>query len=229
LRLSRVLLPYCAALTIGLIGLGLYLGLFVSPEDYQQGDTVRIMYVHVPSAWMALFTYMLIAVASGVGLVWRHPLAFMVARAAAPLGAAFTALALITGSLWGKPMWGTWWEWDGRLTSVLILFFIYLGHIALSNAFDDQKRGDQAAAVLGLVGVVIVPIIKFSVDWWYTLHQPASVFRLDGPTIHESQLWPLMIMALGFMFYLSTMVFIRVREAIFAAKLRALQIRLAQA
>jgi len=168
-------------------------------------------------------------ITSLIWLIRRHHVSALAAKAAAPVGATFTLIALATGALWGQPMWGTWWEWDGRLTSVLILFFIYLGHIALSDAFDDRKRGDQAAAVLGLVGVVIVPIIKFSVDWWYTLHQPASVFRLDGPTIHESQLWPLLIMALGFMFYLSTMVFVRVREAIFAAKLKALQIRLAQA
>ena len=223
LRLARVLLPWFAGLTLLGIGIGLVLGLFFAPADYQQGHTVRIMYVHVPSAWMALFVYTAIAVASAVSLIWRHPLADLAAKASAPLGAGFTFLALVTGSLWGKPMWGTWWVWDARLTSVLVLFFLYLGHIALTNAFDDPQRGRRAAAILALVGFVNVPIIKFSVDWWNTLHQPASVLRLDGPTIHPDMLWPLLAMALGFKFYYLTVLLIRIRSELLASRIRALE------
>ena len=223
LRLARVLQPWFAVATLLGLAIGLGLGLFASPADYQQGETVRIMYVHVPSAWMALFVYTNIALASAASLIWRHPLADLVAKASAPLGAGFTFLALVTGSLWGKPMWGTWWVWDARLTSVLILFFLYLGHIALSNAFDDPQRGRRAAAVLALVGFVNVPIIKFSVDWWNTLHQPASVIRLDGPTIHPDMLWPLIAMALGFTFYYLTLLLMRVRSELLESRIRALE------
>ncbi len=228
-RISDRVLPWVSILAVLSIATGLGLGLFVAPEDYQQGDTVRIMYVHVPSAWMALFVYLVMASASASGLIWRHPLAFVIAQSAAPVGAAFTFLALVTGSLWGKPMWGTWWVWDGRLTSVLILFFIYLGYMALAEAFDDRKRGQQMAAILGVVGVVILPIIKFSVDWWATLHQPASVFRLDGPTIHEQMLWPLLIMALGFTFYFVAVLLVRVKQQVLASRLRSLQLAAAGA
>ncbi len=223
-RIADRVLPWVSVLAVLLIAAGLGLGLFVAPEDYQQGDTVRIMYVHVPSAWMALFVYLVVASASASGLIWRHPLAFVIAQSAAPVGAAFTFLALVTGSLWGKPMWGTWWVWDGRLTSVLILFFIYLGYMALAEAFDDRKRGQQMAAILGVVGVVILPIIKFSVDWWSTLHQPASVFRLDGPTIHAQMLWPLLVMALGFTAYFVAILLVRVKQQVLASKLRNLQL-----
>ena len=222
LRLADAILPWAGCVAAALILLGLYLGLVKSPPDYQQGDTVRIMYVHVPAAWMALFCYLTIAVASAVALVWRHPLAHLVAKAASPVGAGFTFVALVTGSLWGKPTWGTWWVWDGRLTSVLVLFFLYLGHIALYNAFDDPRRGQKAAAVLALIGVVNLPIIKFSVDWWSTLHQPASVFRLDGPTIHPELLWPLLVMALGFMAYFLAVLLLRVKQEVLAMRLRAL-------
>jgi len=183
---------------------------------------VRIMYVHVPSAWMALFIYVAIAVASAVALIWRHPLADLAARVSSPVGAGFAFLTIVTGSLWGRPMWGTWWEWDGRLTSMLILFFLYLGHMALLSAFEDSQRGHRAAAILALVGVVNIPIIKFSVDWWSTLHQPASVLRLDGPTIHPSMLWPLLTVALGFKLYYLTMVLLRMKSELVAARLRAL-------
>ena len=152
--------------------------LFASPPDYQQGESVRIMYVHVPAAWMALFCYTNMAIAAAVGLIWKHPVADLAAKATAPIGACFTFLALLTGSLWGKPMWGTWWVWDARLTSMLVLFFLYLGYMALHNAFDDPARGVRASSILALVGFVNVPIIKFSVDWWYTLHQPASIVRM---------------------------------------------------
>ena len=221
LRLANAILPWSAGLTVVLIAAGLYLGLFEAPPDYQQGESVRIMYVHVPAAWMALFIYGAIAAASASSLIWRHPLADLIAKASSPVGAGFTFLALVTGSLWGKPMWGTWWVWDARLTSVLVLFFLYLGHMALMNAFEDPVRGNRAAAVLALVGVVNLPIIKFSVDWWNTLHQPASVIRLGGPTIHPSMLWPLLAMALGFTFYYFTLMLLRVKSELIAARLRA--------
>ena len=180
-----------------LLGLGLYLALFVAPPDYQQGETVRIMFVHVPAAWLAMFGYMLIAIAALGTLIWRHPLADVAAKTAAPIGATFCFIALVTGSLWGKPMWGTYWVWDARLTSMLVLFLLYLGLIALWQAIDEPGRAGRAAAILALVGVVNIPIIKFSVDWWNTLHQPASIVRTGGPTIDPSMLWPLLVMAIG--------------------------------
>jgi heme exporter protein C len=224
MRLSAVLLPGCAGLTAVLLAVGLFLALFVAPPDYQQGEAVRIMYVHVPAAWMAMFVYGVMALASAVALIWRHPLADIAAQAAAPLGAAFTFVCLVTGSLWGEPMWGTWWVWDARLTSVLVLFFLYLGYIALVNAFDEPTRGARAGAILALVGIVNLPIIKFSVDWWNTLHQPASVFRLGGPTISPAMLWPLLLMALGFTLFFGTVLMIRMRTALLAAKIRALRL-----
>ncbi len=221
LRLANAVLPWSAGLAALLIAGGLYLALFVAPPDYQQGESVRIMYVHVPSAWMALFVYSVIAAASAVALIWRHPLADLVAKASAPVGAGFTFLALVTGSLWGKPMWGTWWVWDARLTSVLVLFFLYLGHMAIMNAFEDPARGFRAAAVLALVGFINVPIIHFSVEWWSTLHQPSSLLRMSGPAIHASMLWPLLAMALGFTFYYVTLLLLRVKSELLAARLRA--------
>ncbi|MCJ9428113.1 heme ABC transporter permease [Kordiimonas marina] len=200
-RLADRILPWAiAVMAISLVA-GLYLALIGSPPDYQQGESVRIMYIHVPAAWMAMFTYMVMAGASFVAIVWRHPLAELAGKAAAPIGATFTALALITGSLWGKPMWGTYWQWDGRMTSVLVLFFLYLGYMAIWHGFDDEEKAGRAAAILALVGVANIPIIKFSVDWWNTLHQPASVFRMGGPTIADSMLWPLFIMATAFQAY----------------------------
>jgi len=228
LKLANAVLPWSAGLTVLTLAAGLYLALFHSPADYQQGETVRIMYIHVPSAWMALFVYANMAVASAVALIWRHPLADLIAKAAAPIGAGFTLICLITGSLWGKPMWGTWWVWDARLTSVLILFFLYLGYIALVNAFDDPNRGHRAAGILALVGAVNIPIIKFSVDWWNTLHQPASVVRMGGPAIDPSMLWPLLLMAIGFTFFFVTVLILRVRSEIAAAKIRNLQLSLAR-
>ncbi len=225
-RIAARILPWTAFGSALLIAWGLYLAVFVSPPDYQQGESVRIMYVHVPSAWMALFVYVMIALASAASLIWRHPLADVAARAASPLGAAFALLTLVTGSLWGEPMWGTWWVWDARLTSMLVLFFLYLGHIALMNAFEDQQRGYRAAAILALVGVINIPIIKFSVEWWSTLHQPASVIRMDGPTIESSLLWPLAIMALGFKLYFVSLLLIRMRSELIAARLRALDMAL---
>jgi heme exporter protein C len=195
--LADRLVPFLAGLSALILAIGLYMS-FAAPADYQQGETVRIMFVHVPAAWLAMFGYTLIAIAALGTLIWRHPLADVALKSAAPIGAVFTALALITGSIWGKPMWGTWWVWDARLTSVFVLFLMYLGIIALTRALDDAGRAAWAAAIITLVGFINIPIIKFSVDWWNTLHQPASVFRLDGPTIDPSLLWPLLVMAVGF-------------------------------
>lgn len=227
-RIAARVLPWSTAATLALFAVGIYFALFASPADYQQGETVRIMYVHVPSAWIAMGCYTFIAVMSAVALIWKHPLADIAARAAAPLGAGFTLIVLITGSLWGKPTWGTWWVWDARLTSVLVLFFLYLGHIALTNAFDNPQRGARAAAVLALVGFVNIPIIKFSVDWWNTLHQPASISRLDAPAIDPAMLTPLLIMALAFTAYFITMLLVRMRADLNAARARALRLSAAE-
>jgi heme exporter protein C len=197
MALSGRILPWLTAAAVAVILYGLYLTFFVAPPDYQQGETVKIMFIHVPSAWLGMMGYLMIAISSFGLLVFRHPLADVSAKAAAPIGAAFTLLALITGSLWGKPMWGTYWVWDARLTSVLILFFLYLGLMALRSSLEDESLAAKQTAVLGLAGVVILPIIKFSVDWWNTLHQPASVVKLDGPAIHSSILIPLMVNAIG--------------------------------
>lgn len=197
MRLSGAVLPWLWAATVGVLGYGLYLTFFSVPADYQQGETVRIMYIHVPAAWLAMMTYSVIAVSSFGLLVWRHPLADVSAKAAAPIGAAFTLIALITGSLWGRPMWGTYWVWDARLTSVLILFFLYLGLMALRRSIDDEILASRLTAVLALVGIAILPVIKFSVDWWNTLHQPASVSRLDSPAMPWEMLMPLLVMAGG--------------------------------
>jgi heme exporter protein C len=224
MRLSAWALPWCAWAAVVVLAVGLYLSLVAAPPDYQQGESVRIMFIHVPAAWMALSIYLFIAVASAVALVWRHPLAEIAARAAAPIGAAFTFVCLATGSLWGRPMWGAWWVWDARLTSVVILFFLYLGYIALVNAFDDPSRGGRAGSVLALVGVVNLPIIKFSVDWWNTLHQPASVMRVGGPRIDISLLVPLLVMAAGFSLLFLTLLMLRMRTILNERKAMALRL-----
>jgi heme exporter protein C len=228
-RFSGAVLPWCAWATVGTLAAGLYLALVAAPPDYQQGESVRIMYIHVPAAWMALSVYLFVAVASAVALVWRHPLADIAASAAAPIGAAFTFVCLATGSLWGRPMWGAWWVWDARLTSVLVLFFLYLGYIALVNGFDEPSRGARAGSVLALVGVANLPIIKFSVDWWNTLHQPASVMRFGGPTIAISMLVPLLVMAAGFLLLFLTLLMLRMRTALNERKALALRLNAAPA
>jgi heme exporter protein C len=224
MRVSGAVLPWLGAATAAVLAIGLCWSLLLAPPDYQQGESVRIMFVHVPSAWMALSVYLLIAVASAVALVWRHPLAEIAAQAAAPVGAGFTLVCLATGSLWGRPMWGAWWVWDARLTSVLVLFFLYLGYIALVNAFDDASRGARAGSLLALVGIVNLPIIKFSVDWWNTLHQPASVLRLAGPSIDKSLLLPLLVMAVGFSLLFLWLFLLRMRTALNERKARALSL-----
>ena len=197
LRLVAAVLPWLWGATVLTLGAGLYMTFLIAPADYQQGETVRIMYIHVPAAWLSMLIYTVMTLSALGTLVWRHPLADASQQAAAPLGAGFTFICLVTGSLWGKPMWGTWWVWDARLTSVLVLFLIYLGLIALWNTIEEPLKAARAAAILTLVGVVNIPIIKFSVDWWNTLHQPASVLRMGGPSIHPSMLWPLLVMAVG--------------------------------
>ncbi len=229
LKFADAVQPWIAGATVILLAAGLYLGLFASPADYQQGETVRIMYVHVPAAWMALFCYTALAISCAVALIWKHPLADLAAKATAPIGASFTFLALATGSLWGKPMWGTWWVWDARLTSVLVLFFLYLGYMALNNAFDDPGRGAKASSILALVGFVNVPIIKFSVEWWNTLHQPSSVVKMGGPAIHPSMLTPLLLMGLGFTTYYLWVLLVRIRAEVTQGKVRALLMRRAHA
>jgi heme exporter protein C len=220
LRIANPILPWCGWIAGISILAGLYFGLIQSPPDYQQGDTVRIMYIHVPSAWMAMFVYGGMAIASATALIWKHPLGFLAAKASAPIGACFTLVALATGSLWGKPMWGTWWVWDARLTSFLILFFLYIGYIALVEAFDDPSRGQRNASILALVGAVNLPVIKFSVDWWNTLHQPASVIKMGGPAIHSSILVPLLIMIFGFTAFYLALLIVRIRSELAAMRVR---------
>jgi heme exporter protein C len=226
-RLSSALLPWVWTAAGALLLVGLYWGLIASPDDYQQGSTVRIMYVHVPASWMAMACYAVMAGASLVSLIWRHVLADVAAKATAPIGATFTALALFTGSLWGKPMWGTWWVWDARLTSVLILFFLYLGYMALWAAIDDRTKAARAAAILALLGAVNLPIIRFSVDWWNTLHQSASVLRAEGPALHASFLYPLLVMGLAYLMLYAGLLLLRMRTEILDRRVAAAQRRLA--
>ncbi len=224
LRLTSAIFPWVVALSVLLLGTGLYFSLFVSPEDYQQGDTVRIMFVHVPAAWMGMSVYTMMAVSAAVGLIWKHPVADLSGKAMAPIGACFTFLALITGSLWGQPMWGTYWVWDARLTSMLILFFLYLGYMAIWESYDDPSKAAKAAAILVLVGAINIPVIKFSVDWWNTLHQPASVATMEGPKIHSSILTPLLIMGGAYMSLFTTIFIIRVKAEILDRRLRMMRL-----
>ena len=231
LALAERLLSWLAAATALAFAAGLYAAFFVAPEDYQQGATVRIMFIHVPGAWLGMLGWAIMSVAALGTLVWRHPLADVALKTAAPIGAAFTFVCLVTGALWGRPMWGTYWVWDARLTSVLVLFLMYLGLIALWRAIEDPARAARAAAVLTLVGAVNLPIIKFSVDWWSTLHQPASVFRVGGSTIHPAILAPLLVMALAFTLLFATLYVSAMRNEILRRRvrtLRLLQVRTAQ-
>ncbi|MDX2258666.1 MAG: heme ABC transporter permease CcmC [Hyphomicrobiaceae bacterium] len=235
MALSAAVLPWLAAVAVAVTAYGLYLG-WNAPADYQQGQTIKIMYVHVPSAWLGMMGYALVALSSFGLLVFRHPLADVSAKAAAPIGAAFTLLALLTGSLWGKPMWGTYWVWDARLTSVLLLFFLYLGLIALRSSLDDEAQAAKLTAVLALVGIVILPFIKISVEGlaipslgleipaWNTLHQPSSVFRSDGPKIHWSQLYPLLVSAIGFSLVFFALHMKAMRNEILRRRVKALRL-----
>ena len=213
-------------LSTTMILLGLYYGLFDSPEDYQQGDGYRIMYVHVPSAWLASFLFLSLAISCVFYLVWKHPLADLISNAIAPIGAIFSVLTLVTGSLWGKPMWGTWWVWDARLTSMLILFFFYLGYMLLSNAFERKIDGSKSASVLAIIGLINLPIIKFSVDWWHTLHQPSSILRMDGPSIDKEMLLPLTLMMVGFSLFSIYLIITNVKTMLLEKKCEALILKL---
>jgi len=224
LKLANAVLPIVWVVTIVLFAFGLYGALVTSPADYQQGETVRIMYLHVPAAWIGMFAYGFMAVASAMALIFRHPLADMAAKSAAPLGAVFCFLALATGSIWGKPMWGTWWVWDARLTSMFILMLLYLGYIAIWQAIEEPHLAAAIARIVALVGSIILPIIKFSVDWWNTLHQPASVIRMDGSTIDKSMLWVLLIMALAYTTLFIALLLTSMRSEIAARKLRTLRL-----
>ena len=228
ITLAGAILPWLAGLTALCLVAGVYMS-FTTEGDYQQGETVRIMYVHVPAAWLSMMCYTIMAISALGTLVWRHPLADVAAKSAAPLGAAFTFLALVTGSLWGKPMWGTWWVWDARLTSVFILFLMYLGLIAFNKAMDDPGRAARVSAVMILVGFVNIPIIKFSVEWWNTLHQPASVIRMDGPTIAPEFLWPLLVMAVGFTLLFFTLHLMAMRNEIWRRRISVMRRHAARA
>ncbi len=208
-KVKRFLFPvFCAALPLTLL-LGLYFALFNSPEDYQQGQAVRIMYAHVPAAWMSLGIYSFIAICSFSSVVWKTRLSYFMAVAAAPIGAVFALITLVTGSLWGKPIWGVWWVWDARLTSMLVLFFLYLSYIAIVNSGNDMLRAEKPASVMAIIGFINVPIVKFSVDMWYSLHQPASILKKGGPSIHPSMIWPLMIMFASFVIYFIILLMVR--------------------
>jgi len=222
LSLTAWLLPYLVAGTTIVLTVALYLSA-TAPDDYQQGATAKIMFIHVPNAWLSRFVWAVMSASALGTLVWRHPLADVAAKAAAPIGASFTFLALVTGSLWGRPMWGAYWEWDARLTSVLILFLMYLGLMALWRAVEDPSRAARAAPVLTLVGALNLPIIKFSVDWWNTLHQPASVFRMGGSTLDRTFLIPLLVMAVGFTLLFASLHIAAMRNEILRRRVRALQ------
>jgi heme exporter protein C len=197
-----------------LIASGLYFGLFDSPQDYQQGDAVRIMYVHVPSAWLASFLFLSLAVSCIFYLAWKHPLADIISNTIAPIGAMFSVLTLVTGSLWGKPMWGTWWVWDARLTSELILLFLYLAYISLNNAFDNPKTAAKASSILAIVGLVNLPIIHYSVKWWNTLHQGSMFNDMSNPSMHPDMLWPLLIMVFAFQFLYGVLALVNARDEV---------------
>ena len=224
-KITEKIQPYILLIAITTLISGLYFGLFDSPKDYQQGDAVRIMYVHVPSAWLASFLYFSLAISCVFYLVWKHPLADLVSSSIAPIGALFSALTLVTGSLWGKPMWGTWWVWDARLTSMLVLFFFYLGYILLSNAFERKIDGSKTASVLAIVGLINLPIVKFSVDWWHTLHQPASIIKIGGPSIDDKMLLPLILMIFALSFFSLYLVILNVKTKLIEKKCEALLLK----
>lgn len=224
-KITTAILPVAVLVSAIALTFGLYLAFLASPADYQQGETVRIMYIHVPAAWMAMLCYLLMALSAVFYLVWRHPLADIGARAMALPGAGFALITLLTGSFWGRPMWGTWWVWDARLTSMLILFFLYLGYMALADGFERAERGSKPASLLLLVGVINLPIIKFSVDWWNTLHQGSSVLRLDGPSIDPAMLKPLLIMALAMLGWFIAITILRMNMLIMRRRIANLESR----
>jgi heme exporter protein C len=223
--ISGKFIPWLVGLFLLTLVYGLYQGLWVAPPDYQQGQSYRIMFVHVPAAWMSMFIYVVMALLSGINLIWNIKLADVMARSSAALGASFTFVALVTGSLWGKPMWGTYWVWDARLTSELILLFLYLGYIALVSAIEDVRTAARAGGVLVLVGVVNIPIIHYSVEWWNTLHQGATVSKIGKPSIHASMLMPLLLMAVSFKLYYLAVVLMRARAEVLERERRSAWVR----
>ena len=218
-KLADKILPYALLLAVMNFLLGLYFAFFQSPPDYLQGETVRIMYVHVPCAWLSLMIYSIMAVCSFISIVFKHTLADIISRSCAPVGACFTLATLITGSIWGKPTWGTWWVWDARLTSELILFFIYVGHILISNAYEDKIKGDRNAAIITLLGIVNLPVIKWSVDWWNTLHQPASISKFSSPSIDVAMMTPLIFMSIAFLSFFISLILLRIKGEILIRKI----------
>lgn len=222
---ARVVTPWLALFCAATMIWGVYQALWVAPPDYQQGESYRIMYVHVPAAWMSMFVYVVMAFASAISLIWHIKLADWAARMSAPIGATFTFLALATGSLWGKPMWGAYWVWDARLTSELVLLFLYLGYMALHEAYDNESTGSRAAAILCLVGVVNIPIIHYSVEWWHTLHQSASVSKFDKPSMPASMLVPLLVMALSFKAFYATVLMWRLQARVLEREYRSKWVR----
>ena len=230
LKIARVATPITALIGLALTGVGLWIGLFASPPDYQQGESVRIMYVHVPAAWLGAGGYLSLAIASATALIWRHPLATIAARAIAPAGAAFTAICLVSGSLWGKPTWGTYWVWDARLTSMLVLLFLYLGYLALSASEAEKGGESRGAAILALVGVINLPIIKYSVEWWNTLHQGSSISVLNASSkIAPELLRPLLLSVAGFSFLFAAIVLMRMRAMLAQQRVDARSRRMAEA
>src|SRR5579872_6465098 len=223
MRIANLAIPWLGGATVILFAFALYRAM-LAPDDYQQGATVKIMFLHVPSAWLGMVGWGVMSVAALGTLVWRHPLADVAAKAAAPIGAAFTLLCLVTGSLWGRPEWGTYWVWDARLTSELVLLLLYLGVIALWRTVEDPSRAARAVAILTLVGAIDLPIIKFSVDWWNTLHQGASVFRLGGSSIYPTMLVPLLIMAVGFTLLFLTLHLAAMRNELLRRRVRTLRL-----
>ena len=221
LKLANTVLPYLWVITAALFTLGLYGAFVTSPADYQQGETVRIMYVHVPAAWIAMFAFGLMAFASAVAIIFRHPLADAAAKTAAPLGAMFCFLALATGAVWGKPTWGTWWVWDARITSMFILLLLYVGYISIWRAIEEPQLAATIARIVALVGSLILPVIKFSVDYWNTLHQPASIFKVGGPSVDKSMLWVLAVMAVAYTTLFLALHLVSLRTEIAARKLRS--------
>ncbi len=214
MNFSSKILPFSAFVSIIFFVIAIYLSFFNSPPDYQQGDMVRMMYIHVPSAWMALFIYLFIALCSISSIVWKTTLSYFLAVSAAPIGCLFALITLVTGSLWGKPMWGTWWVWDARLTSMFVLFLLYISYIVIVNSADNIMRSEKPASVVALIGTVNIPIVKFSVDIWNSLHQPASILRIGGPTIDGQMIQPLITMFLSCIFYFITILIIRTRKLI---------------
>ncbi len=223
-KLTDSIQPFVSYLALILLILGLFFGFFMSPPDYLQGETVRIMYVHVPCAWFSLMIYSVIALCAVFAIVFKHTLAYIISRACAPIGACFTIATLLTGSIWGKPTWGTWWVWDARLTSELILLFIYIGLMIIHNSYDDKSKSDRYASILALIGVVNLPIIKWSVDWWNTLHQPASISKFSSPSIDSSMMVPLFIMTFSIFCFFISILLIRIKGEIIQRKIDVLRL-----